>query len=337
MSGALLCVVSLTSAQALGDASSADRALATDLFQRGRRALLAGDYAQACPLLEESQRLDPAGGTLLNVALCHEKLGRTATAWSEFLEALSIARRERREDRVRYATEHVALLEARLSRLTIEIPREVLVPNLRVERDGSVLGPSTWGAAMPVDPGPHTVRVSAPGYHTFEREVVMGEADTQRITVTKLEPVAPEPAPPAAAPAPMPPAVEPAVQPSAPAQDASAREAVPASQRSRRNQRLRAASLSLLVFAVLSAASATGAGVKAIKLRKDAESHCRDGRCEAEAFELNTTARRCADASTVLSVASAASLAGGLWLWWSREPEAAGRNASFGVGVRRVF
>jgi len=52
-----------------------------------------GDYAAACPKLEESQRLDPALGTLLNLADCREQEGNVATAWSLFRDAESLARR----------------------------------------------------------------------------------------------------------------------------------------------------------------------------------------------------------------------------------------------------
>src|ERR1019366_2385006 len=71
---------------AFADPSPADRSVATQLFEEGRALLRQGNVAAACPKLEESERIDPGGGTLLNVALCPEQLGRKATAWVEFTE-----------------------------------------------------------------------------------------------------------------------------------------------------------------------------------------------------------------------------------------------------------
>ena len=56
-------------------------------------------YAEACPLLEESYQLDPAGGTLLNLALCHEATNRTKTAYDEYRLVLEKARADKRADR----------------------------------------------------------------------------------------------------------------------------------------------------------------------------------------------------------------------------------------------
>jgi tetratricopeptide (TPR) repeat protein len=287
--------------------TSADRALATDLFQRGRKALLAGAYAEACPLLEESQRLDPAGGTLLNLALCHEQIGRTASAWSEFHDALSQARRERREDRARYAAEHIAALDSRLARLLIELPAETAaLPGLRVERDGSELGVSSLGVAMPVDPGEHSVRATAPGYQASElRITVLDKGDTQRVLIPQLAPVLIAPAkaePVLVAPAP-PLALSVPVSKSPPA-------------KSKPPSRVRRAAIASFALALVSAALATGFGVRAIHLRDDAESHCRAGRCSPEAFELNDRARRFADTSTAFTVVAGVGVAGGLFLWW---------------------
>ena len=57
------------------------------LFDEGLKAMDAGDHAAACAKFGESQRLDPAAGTLLHLGNCYEKVGKTASAWATFLDA----------------------------------------------------------------------------------------------------------------------------------------------------------------------------------------------------------------------------------------------------------
>src|SRR5262245_19473944 len=79
------------------------------LFQEGRRLRKAGELAAACEKLAVSQRLDPAAGTLANLAGCEEELGRIASAWQHWREAAD--QLPAGDKRRALALEHAARLE----------------------------------------------------------------------------------------------------------------------------------------------------------------------------------------------------------------------------------
>ncbi|MBW2526107.1 MAG: hypothetical protein JRI23_18140 [Deltaproteobacteria bacterium] len=173
-----------------------DKATAQVLFEAARKLMDEGKYAEACPKLAESHRLDPGGGTLLNLAVCHENEGKTATAWGEFKEALGMARADGRQDRISLAEERIAALEPKLSRLVVTVAPEAKVAGLVVTVDGTEMGEPVWGIATPVDPGQRKVSARAPSHEPWETTVTLGaEADQQAVQVPKLEPSATAPAP----------------------------------------------------------------------------------------------------------------------------------------------
>jgi hypothetical protein len=141
-----------------------------------------GRLDDACPKLAESHRLDPGGGTLLNLAVCHEGQGKTATAWAEFKEGLEAARRDGRADRERFARISIERLEPRLSRLRVVVLSTQAALGVRVERDGVPMDAELLRAEVPVDPGPHVIVAIAPGYRRWQTEVHIGAAG-DRVTV----------------------------------------------------------------------------------------------------------------------------------------------------------
>jgi hypothetical protein len=188
----------------LSDAARAeDSALAESLFRQGRALMDRGDFAAACPRLSESFAQDPSTGTLLALALCQERLGKTASAWASYVEVVSRARLEDREDRERAARERANALESTLSRLTIDVdPAAAAIPGLVVTRDGLAIGRGAWAASTPVDPGEHEVAASAPGKQSWSTTVTIGEtSDLQTVTVPLLAdlPASASPTPPAPA------------------------------------------------------------------------------------------------------------------------------------------
>src|SRR6266481_6114613 len=89
---ALTVAVALALSRESGAATPSESAAAQALFDKARQLMAAGKYTLACPKLEESQRLDPSTGTLLNLGSCYEHEGRIAAAWTKFLEAEASAR-----------------------------------------------------------------------------------------------------------------------------------------------------------------------------------------------------------------------------------------------------
>jgi len=169
--------------------SGGNRAAAEALFNQGRDLMTAGKFAEACPKFEASQQLDPGLGTMLNLAECYEKTGRTASAWAEYREAIPLARAAGSKARLDLATERAQALQDRLSTLTIRaMSGDDEGVHLEVRRDGVALQEAELGSPIPVDPGEHVVEAVAPGKQPWTSKVqVGGDAAKVSVEIPKLQ------------------------------------------------------------------------------------------------------------------------------------------------------
>jgi hypothetical protein len=202
------------SAFALAEATPEEKASAEALFDAGLQAMKDGHYAEACPKLENSQRIDPGVGTLLYLGECYEKLGRTASAWATFREAESEAEASGQARRARAAHDRIAKLEPDLAYLTIEVADGTRsLPGLHIKRDGADAGIGIIGAAVPLDPGLVKVDVSAPDHESFSVTVKLQPRGRQTVLIPTLAAVE---SPHTADTTPPPPASAPPIPPPAP-------------------------------------------------------------------------------------------------------------------------
>jgi serine/threonine-protein kinase len=306
---ALLLATLPASAQTAGGApttppGSGDAAAAQALFDSARQLIAAGRAGEACPKLQESQRLDPGLGTQFHLADCYERVGRTASAWSTFLELAAVAKTSGQGEREVVARRRAAALEGRLVRLRIEVPSESRLPGLEVRRDSAAVGAAQWDVAVPVDPGAHEVHASAPGRVAWKTSVEtreVGEPVLVRVPVLET-PAAPLAVPVASAP------------PSSPSRDAGAR--------TRRNIGFVTGGVGLVGLGL-------GAffGARSMSAGSDAEAHCNGDVCNATGVGLRDEAIDWGTASTVAFVAGGALVAGGAVLVLTARPSRAGAPA----------
>jgi hypothetical protein len=297
-------VLALGARRAAAQPDAAQKALATKLFDEGRALGAAGRTAEACAKLEESERLDPAPGTLLNLAVCHEALGKTATAWAEFCDARVAAQRDGRGDRVALADQRARTLEKKLSRLTIAVSPEAALPGLVIRRDGVVFSRDGWGVALPVDPGEHVIEAAAPGHVAWRTRARIGdEADVQTIQIALLERT-------------------PAARLDLVVPVAAAAGAAPSTAG---DGMRRAPVLALAASSVVAAAVGSYFGVAASRDRSASDKQCPLGHCTQDAVTLNDHAKLAADVSTVAFSVAAISVAAASYLFlWARRPNGDG-------------
>jgi hypothetical protein len=185
-------------ATSLAWADPEDQAAAETLFKDARELMRVGQVDEACRKFSESYRLDHAAGTLLNLALCHEKQGKIASAWGEFTQSVALARQAGNATREQVAGEAAAALEPRLPRLAVTVADEARLKGLEVTRNQSAIEQGGWGTPLPVDPGEVVIEAHAPGHKPWSTRITLQEAETKSVAIPVLAPD--EQAIPAAAP-----------------------------------------------------------------------------------------------------------------------------------------
>jgi hypothetical protein len=316
---AALLLALLLSAPCAFAQSATDKAAAEGLFDQGRAAMQRGDFGQACGLLERSQHIDPAVGTLLYLAECYERSGRTASAWATFREAADAADAAREPARARTGRERALRLEPVLARLTIELaPDNVHLQGLSVERRGQTAPTATWNVPVPVDPGEYPVTVSAPGYEPWSTTVTIpARAANISVTVPALK-RAPDADKPSAAPG------SEAALAAPPVANAEVVRSDPSSPPAAASEKPDGSTQKMAAY-VLGGAGVVGIGIgsifglRAITKNNDAESNCPRGyQCDnADGVALSDDAKSAARVSNVAFAVGAAALIGGVVLYFT--------------------
>jgi hypothetical protein len=167
---AILCATTAAHAQLMEPGADVDKPAALQLFEEGRTLLSAGRTDEACKKFELSIRKDPrAVGTLLNLGLCNERLGKLATALSLFVEAFDRAHDASQPEQQAAAEEHIKALRPQVPVVAISYVATPLAGE-RLLIDERVVGRDE--TELPLDPGPHTIVFTAPGRLPYEVTVV---------------------------------------------------------------------------------------------------------------------------------------------------------------------
>jgi hypothetical protein len=289
-------------------AQQSGSAAAQVLFEEARQLMSAGHYAEACPKLEESQRIDPGSGTLMNLADCYEHTGRIASAWGAFLDAEAGARLVGNTAREQAARERSRALEPRLPRIVYQVGGHV--EGLEIRRDGVLVGYPQWGTPIPIDPGDHSITVTAPGYKPWTTQISARESTPPvTLVIPELQPADPRPPKPGE---PMPP---------------PPREPGLGTQRT----------LALVAGGVGVAGVIVGSiyGLRSSAKNSDADPYCdSDGGCwDERGYDDMEDAVAAGNVSTVAFIVGGAGLAAGAVLWFTAPSGDAGSGqTALGVG-----
>jgi hypothetical protein len=150
------------------------------LFDKGKKLYDTERFDAACEAFAESERLEPGVGVLGLLAACHEKQGRIATAYSEYLTTASRARAQG-DEREAYARGRAEALERKRPSLTV---RGEAVAGLRIASDGE---PVELGKRVFLDPGTHRVVASAPGRKPREISVDLAIGEQHELLLPPLD------------------------------------------------------------------------------------------------------------------------------------------------------
>lgn len=160
-------------------------AQAAVLSREAEGLLAAGKVDEACAKYDESARLDRRGGSVLDLALCREKQGRTGSAYVLFEEAEKKAVEEKRNDRLATIKAKKNVLFAKVPRAIVNVPKD-RPEGLKVMVGWVLIPPSEYGRPYPVDPGDQQVVASAPGRAEHQAKVTIAIGQRKAINIPAL-------------------------------------------------------------------------------------------------------------------------------------------------------
>jgi len=154
---------------------------AREQFGQALALQTAGDWAGALALLKEVAAVKSTPQVRFNMALCEEKLGKLVAALGDYELAAADARAEKADQVAEEVEGRLESLRQRIPKLTITRGAGAEATSVMV--DSVSLGDQVIGTPMPIDPGPHTVEATAPGFKPFRRSLRVAEQQDETVEI----------------------------------------------------------------------------------------------------------------------------------------------------------
>jgi hypothetical protein len=173
-------MLTLPALPAMAGPSKSELSKARAKFQQATELEQAGNYAPALDTFRQVGQVKMTPQVRYHIAFCEEKLGRLLTALGgyEMAESDAAAVDPGFEKEVKA---HLEDLRTRIPKLSIT--RGQGAAAAKIELDGVVLGESSIGTPMQVDPGPHQVSARSPGKEPFSTTIDLVEKDEKTVEV----------------------------------------------------------------------------------------------------------------------------------------------------------
>ncbi|MGK3995735.1 hypothetical protein [Sorangium sp. So ce1024] len=176
----VLCAPAPAAAQ-----SAADVAVAREIFIEGSELASQGRWEQARERYERSLAIKRAAITLYSLGVAQQQTGQLVEALESFRAFLLEPSAPATKEYERLARQAAQELERQVAALELRVtPADVA--GLEVKVDGGVVPAAALDRPRPLNPGPHTVTASAPGYREVERSVVAAPG-SRVVVVLSLE------------------------------------------------------------------------------------------------------------------------------------------------------
>jgi hypothetical protein len=160
---------------------------ADQLFREGVEYMKADNCPEAVPKFLSSHQLDPSAGTLVNLATCYARLGRSASAYRTFRAAQAEAHTEGNAELGERAAKGISRLTPTLTKLMVVPPHDAA--GLSLTLNGEPLAPEDSGA-IPLDPGENNLEAVMPGRSSWRHRILATDhGATIVVEVPELAPV----------------------------------------------------------------------------------------------------------------------------------------------------
>ncbi|MBA3454525.1 MAG: hypothetical protein H0T42_15655 [Deltaproteobacteria bacterium] len=158
---------------------------ADKLFAEGRALLtVQKDSKAACEKFEAAIKLDAtATGTMLNLGLCYENLGKYATSIKWFRKAQAAASENKLTDYENAAKDHTVTIAPKVPSLKITVDGP---PDAEIRIDNERVDATTYGR-VEVDAGAHVILGRAPGKKKVVQTVEAKDGQSEAVVIAFAE------------------------------------------------------------------------------------------------------------------------------------------------------